>query len=400
MATRRQAVVIGAGIGGLSAALALHQRGWKVAVFERAAALEPVGSGLAVAPNALRALDVLGLGDEVRTAAVRQGDGGLRRASGRWLVRTDLARIERAFGDPVVVLPRPVLVGLLADRLPPGALRTSAPARVIDPGSNERPARVRIPAGECAADLVVAADGIRSATRAALFPDHPGPRYSGFTAWRTIVTAPNSPVPFGETWGRGALTGVVPLPDGRLYLYAAALAPAGRSAPDGDERTELLRRFGSWCAPLPGLFAAVSPEAVLRNDVYEMADPLPAYHAGRVALLGDAAHAMSPFQGQGACQAVEDAVVLAHTDDLADYTAARLPRATGMVDRSRSVARAVAVRSRPAVLLRDLGLALAGRLPLIRMAAPMYDWRPPCADNPAPPEPAPPDRRGARPGHR
>lgn len=89
----------------------------------------------------------------------------------------------------------------------------------------------------------------------------------------------------------------------------------------------------------------------------------------------------SLFRGQGACQAIEDAVVLAHTSDLADYTAARLPRTTDMVSRSRRVARAVAVQARPAVLLRDFALALAGRLPLTRMAAAMYDWSPPSADN-------------------
>ncbi|WP_269857526.1 FAD-dependent oxidoreductase [Streptomyces sp. RPT161] len=392
MAERRQAVVIGAGIGGLSAALALRQQGWDVAVFERAPALEPVGSGLAVAPNAMRALDVLGLGDEVRAAAVRQGEGGLRRASGRWLVRTDLARFEEAFGDPVAVLPRPVLVGLLADRLPAGTLRTSAPASVTDAGSEERPARVRIAANECQADLVVAADGIHSATRAALFPSHPGPRYSGFTAWRTVVAAPPCPVPLGETWGRGALTGLVPLPGRRLYLYAAAVAPAGQTARDGDERAELMRRFGEWCAPLPELLTAVSPGQVLRNDVYEMVERLPAYHGGRVALLGDAAHAMTPFQGQGACQAIEDAVVLARSSDLARYSAVRLPRATDVVNRSRRVGRAVAVQARSAVLLRDLGLALAGRLPLIRMAAPLYDWNPPGVQA----EPAPLDQGGGQ----
>jgi 2-polyprenyl-6-methoxyphenol hydroxylase-like FAD-dependent oxidoreductase len=387
------AVVIGAGIGGLAAATALAAAGWRVEVHERAAALEPVGSGLGMAPNALRALDRLGLGDEVRRMATMQGAGGLRRPNGRWLARTSAESLARAFGDPLAVVLRPALVALLAERLPKGALRTDSELRLLDAGTAERPALLAGPDGERRADLVVAADGIHSPARTLLFPEHPGPRYSGFTTWRTAIPTPGEPVPLGETWGRGALTGVLPLPGERVYLYAAALAPAGERARDGDERAELLRRFGTWCAPRPALLAASAPDQVLRSDVHEMATALPAFHRGRTVLLGDAAHAMSPFQGQGACQALEDAVVLAHAlraavgppgsgleAALLDYSAARLPRTTEVVRRSAQVARAIAVRSRAGVALRDLGLTLAGHLPertMIRAAAPMVDWRPP-----------------------
>ncbi|WP_037577485.1 FAD-dependent monooxygenase [Phaeacidiphilus oryzae] len=367
----RTATVVGGGIGGLTAALALAARGTRVlAVHERAESLRPVGSGISLAPNALRALDAIdpSLGKDVRARAVPQGDGGLRRPDGRWLARMDGRRLAAALGEPIVVLHRAELLDLLADRLPGGVLRL---------GSAPTPEEAAEDGGP---DLVVAADGIHSAARRALFPDHPGPRYSGFTTWRTVLPRAAAPadVPFGETWGRGALTGVIALADGRFYLYAAALAPAGGAAPDG-ERAELLRRFGDWCDPIPQLLDAAEESAITRSDVHHLIDPLPAFHSGRTALLGDAAHAMTPFQGQGACQAVEDAVVLARSSTLAEYSAARLPRTTAVVRNSARVARMVAVSGRLTAALRDLSIAATPMSVAARAAASTVNWRPPAA---------------------
>ncbi|MFF2661115.1 FAD-dependent monooxygenase [Kitasatospora sp. NPDC058032] len=388
------AVVIGGGIGGLTAALALHRQGVPVTVHERAASLEPVGAGLVLAPNALRALDLLGVGDRLRALAAPHPAIGVRHPSGRWLARTGTGAVEAHFGEKLVAVARADVIDALVDALPAGTVRTGSRAELVEPGDDRAPALVRTADGERPAELVVAADGIRSATRSLLFPHHPGPRYSGFTTWRSVIARPPRP-PFaaGEVWGRGRLAGVVPLADGRVYVYGAALAPAGARAADGDERAELLRRYGNWCAPVPELFASTDPAGVLRHDVWEIADPLPAYHRGRVALLGDAAHAMCPFQGQGACQAVEDAVVLAAgvrpgedpAAALPGYTAARLPRATAIVNGSRAVGALVARRSPLTALARDLALTAAGLLPdrvLLNRAAPVYDWHPPVLDGP------------------
>ncbi|MER7751837.1 FAD-dependent monooxygenase [Kitasatospora sp. NPDC097643] len=383
------AIVIGGGIGGLTAALALHRQGVPVTVHERAASLEPVGAGLALAPNALRSLDRLGVGDRLRALATPHPAVGLRRPSGRWLARTDTAAFESYFGDTIAAVARAEVIDALVDALPAGTVRTDSPAELVDPGDGSFPAVVRTPEGEQSAALVVAADGIRSATRARLFPHHPGPRYSGFTTWRTIVPTPGRfPAAAGEVWGRGRLAGIVPLAGDRVYLYFAALAPAGARADSRDELAELLRLFGDWCAPVPELLGLADPARVLRNDVWELADPLPAHHHGRVALLGDAAHAMCPFQGQGACQAIEDALVLASrltpgTDPavaLPDYTASRLPRTTGIVTGSRRIGDLIALRSPAAVLLRDTALTLGGLLPdraLLSRSAPTYNWQPP-----------------------
>ncbi|MCC9308464.1 FAD-dependent monooxygenase [Kitasatospora sp. RB6PN24] len=386
-----EAIVIGGGIGGLAAAFALHRLGHQVTVHERAASLEPVGAGLAVAPNALRALDRLGVGDRLRAhAGPDHPAAGLRRPSGRWLARVDHDAMADVFGDKLVAVARSVLVDTLAAALPPGAVRTGSPAELLDHGTAGRPAVVRTADGERTADLVVGADGIRSATRATLFPRHPGPRYSGFTTWRTLIPEPpRTPPAVGEIWGSGGLVGVVPLQGGQLYVYAAALADHGGRADDGDELAELRRHFGGWCEPVPELLAAADPSRVLRHDVWELTDPLPAHHHGRVALLGDAAHAMSPFQGQGACQAIEDALVLAATlgadpvDPVAAlpaYTAARLARTTAIVAGSRRVGALVARSTPVGVLVRDALLAATGVLPqrlVLGRLARTYGWEAP-----------------------
>ncbi|MFG2543864.1 FAD-dependent monooxygenase [Streptomyces sp. NPDC048232] len=379
MARTRRAVVIGGGIGGLTAAVALHQDGHRVTVLERAASLRPIGAAISLSPNALRALDVIGLGEEIRDLAAWQGDGGLRTPGGRWLSRTSAEAAAARFGGPLVLLHRATLIDRLSERLPPDAVRTAADAILADPGDRDRPARVRTADGEWEADLVVAADGIHSAVRRTLFPDHPGTVYSGFTTWRVVIPLPGVEFASHETWGRGRIWGTHPLKDGRAYAYAAAVTPAGGHA--ADERAELLHRYGDWHDPIPAVLAAARPEDVLRHDVHHIAAPLPAYHRGRVALLGDAAHAMPPNLGQGGNQAVEDAVVLAHhSRDLAAYTAARQPRASAVARRAVRVARLNLMTGRAGIAARDAALLVLSRAApglFLRGFDGIADWRPP-----------------------
>ncbi|MEV4428188.1 FAD-dependent monooxygenase [Streptomyces sp. NPDC049602] len=392
---QHRAVVVGAGIGGLTAAVALHQRGWQVTVLERATDLTPVGAGIALAPNAQRALDVIGLGDRVRALSAWQGDGGMRVPGGRWLARTDAKAAAARFGGPLVLLHRATLVEILTSALPGGVVRTGVAATVTDPGDDHRPARVTTSdtgtgaRSELEAELVLGADGIHSATRRTLFPDHPGPRYSGSTSWRVVVPAPARPFAPHETWGAGRLWGSQPLKDGRVYAYAMAVAPAGAHAPD-DEKAELLRLFGDWHHPVPEILAGVDPDRILRHDVHHLPDALPAFHRGRVALLGDAAHAMMPSLGQGGNQAVEDAVVLAHhartAPDflpgraLAAYTADRLPRTTAIVRKAARTGALTMLSARPAVALRSAAVSAAslfGPGLALRGFDGICDWHPP-----------------------
>jgi 2-polyprenyl-6-methoxyphenol hydroxylase-like FAD-dependent oxidoreductase len=398
--TRARAVVIGAGIGGLAAAAGLRLAGWDVTVCERAASLEPVGAALALAPNGLRALDAIGAAGGLRALAVPQ-EVGIRRSDGRWLLRSANGRmIADRFGDPVILLPRSAVVDALAARLPGGVLSLATEVTSVDPGGASSEggisvARVVTTAGELEADLVVAADGIGSGTRRVLFPGHPGLRYAGFTTWRLLTGPVTGQIPMAESWGRGTVFGVMPLADGRVYCYAAAPADPGAHAED--ELAELAALFGEWHEPIPGLLAASRPQDVLRHDVAELAGPLPSFHCGRVALLGDAAHPMTPNLGQGACQALEDAAVISRlaagsepesvAGMLARYTASRLPRTTDVVRWSHRAATMTTWHRPPAVVFRNTVIRLTGKLApgaALRSLAPIYDWQ---------------SSAGAKPGH-
>lgn len=362
-----KAIIVGGGIGGLATAVALTRHGWAVEVLERAPSITEVGAGLSLWPNALRALDALGLGDEVRARAVEEGSAGIRDSKGRWLSRVDADTVRARFGSPIMMH--------RADLL--DVLRSALPEAVLRPGISVTEARtdgtVVHSAGSCTGDLVVGADGINSVVRRAVCGDIV-PRYSGYTAWRLVVT-PTKPITgIGESWGRGERFGFGALSDGRVYCFATANMPPGTP---GGGLAELRRRFGTWHDPIPTLLASAEESAVLKHDLYDI-PALKTYVADRIALLGDAAHAMTPNLGQGACQALEDAVVLARVatedPDLSRYDKQRRPRTQMIAARSRRIGTIAQLSWSPAVALRNTVVRLIPASVQAKSLAPVLDW--------------------------
>ena len=362
-----KAVIAGGGIGGLACALGLTRHGWEVEVLERAAAFTEVGAGLSLWPNGLRALDALGVGEVVRERASLEGQAGIRDASGRWLSRTDTAALERRYG-PVAMIHRADLLAILRAAVPERSLRNAVTVRRARADGT-----LVHSGGESHADLIVGADGIRSVVRTSLWPDALPPRYAGYTAWR-MVTAPVPVEDSSESWGRGERFGYARLPDGRIYCFAVANAPEGAA---GEGLAGLRRRFRGWHDPIPALLDAATQNAVLHDDLYEL-PPLRTYTAGRVALAGDAAHAMTPNLGQGACQALEDAVVLAQSLDghggLETYDRLRRKRTQMIAVRAHRIGVAAQWQSPVAAGLRNTALRLLPASSFSRSLAPVLDW--------------------------
>jgi len=304
-------IVIGSGIAGLSAAVALRKVGIDVAVYERAPELREVGAGISLWANAFRALDHLGVGDSVRQIALKMTRAEFRGSDGHTvLVGYDSATMERKSGLPEIVrmTHRADLVAALASHLPAGVARYGHECVGVEQTASG--ARVRFRNGHAdEADVVLGADGIRSAVRAAILgPDEP--RYAGYPCWRGVCPRPNNLEPgyVAEWWGRGKRLGITTLTDDRVYWWATVNGPANGREPD--ERAFLAERFRGWAEPAPTLFATTPADHVFRNDILDRPPNRP-WSKGRVGLIGDAAHSTTPNLGQGGCIAIEDAVVLA-----------------------------------------------------------------------------------------
>ena len=314
--------ICGGGIGGLSAAIALQKFGHQVRVFEKASAINRVGADINLTPNAVFALDELGVGAYLRDKAARptfriSRDG----ESGEETSRMPMSSAaEEKYGAPQLTIHRADLLDALRDQLAPDALVLGKDATSLTQGDDS--AVLHFADGSSRAfDLVVGADGIHSVVRSALWGED-RPRYTGMVSYRgTFPSEKARGLPdtdaFTKWWGEIPQKQIVtfPLTQGREIFVFATLpqddwSEEGWTLP-GDVR-DLRRAYSNFHAHARALLDAV--DDVTRSALH-VRDPMPKWAKGRATLLGDAAHPMVPFMAQGACMAIEDAVVLARALD-------------------------------------------------------------------------------------
>ena len=366
MAAVRSVAIVGGGIAGLALAIALRQRGIEATVFEQAPTLEEVGAGIALWPNATRALRQL---DVLEAVVARSGY-----AESIWIVRPDgrpLIRFSTTRSDaPSVCIHRADLVGALADALPPEAIRFGTVVESVTVDTDQ--AQLNLSNGLAfSADLVVGADGIWSRVRETCV-EQVQPRYQGYTAWRAVTQMPPTRPPCDafEAWGDGCRFGLFTLDEGRAYWYGLANRSEGeRHRMQQAEKADVLAMVADWHPSMREAIQSTPSAAISRHDVYDR-PPARRWWVDRVVLVGDAAHGMTPDIGQGGAQALEDAVALGaaltSADELAlglaTFAQARAQRAAWVSLMSRHSARLGQLRGWPGRIRNVVASGLPSRL--------------------------------------
>ena len=356
----RTALIVGAGIGGLAAAIALGRRGWHVRIFERAATPRELGFALNLAPNARLALRELGLEHEVVSQGSAVERGEIRRLT------AVLKRFDVPPGVSATVVLRPVLHGTLLAAAVRGAdLVLGSEAIAVE---EQEHVVLHLRGGRSATgDLLIGADGVGSMVRKHLHPGEPLPRRSRYQALRGVAHGAADSLGALSAilaFGAGCEAAAIRAGQGAVYWYQSLLAA---DVPDGASAGDLAARTLAPLGPeFARLLAATAPDDMRLDPLFER-PPLTHWGRGRVTLLGDAAHPMLPHTGQGAAQALEDAVALAlalaHGDDIAaglrSYERVRAARTRAIVARGPRIAAVTTTRNRVVDVLRSAAVRLA-----------------------------------------
>jgi 2-polyprenyl-6-methoxyphenol hydroxylase-like FAD-dependent oxidoreductase len=332
--------IIGGGIAGLSTAIALQQKGFQVSVFESAPEIKPLGAGLVLAANAIKAYNKLGLAEKIIERGRILPSFSILDQWGKVITQADAQSLSEKYGTHNFSIHRPALHRALLAEIDPDCLHVNKAAVRVENISDQVLVHFKDGSSHLS-DYLIVADGIHSAIRRQLVPDS-APRYAGYTCWRAVIDNPGLAMNEAtETWGVKGRIGIVPLTDDRIYWFACVNGPLQDAKMGAWRSADLVKQFKGFHHPIPEILAHTPDEQLLWHDIIDL-KPISQFAFGRILLIGDAAHATTPNMGQGACQAIEDAVVLAdeleaQTDPVTAFLAfekRRLPRTHFIVNGS------------------------------------------------------------------
>jgi 2-polyprenyl-6-methoxyphenol hydroxylase-like FAD-dependent oxidoreductase len=365
MSSRNKLIIAGAGIGGLTLAIALQRKGIDVTIVEQAPALRPLGAGLVLAANAVKALTEIGIEQEVLKAGKALKRLVIKDRRGQVLTSTDSEQISRRYGaTDNFAIHRAELHDVLLKHLQPGSIQLAK--QCVDFKQNAEGISLYFQDGSIInTDYVIACDGIHSIFRRKLIPQSEI-RYAGYTCWRAVVDNPPPGINVeetSETWGQGARFGIVPLASGKLYWFACLNAAASSAVMRNYTVEDLLSRFGHFHDPVPSLIKNTRNDQLIWGDIIDL-KPLTQFAFDNIAIMGDAAHATTPNMGQGACMAIEDAVVLSNLlgrhsnvqDAFRKFEWMRLPRTQKIVKGSWQLGRVAQLENPILAQLRNAAI--------------------------------------------
>jgi len=342
-------IIIGAGIGGLTAAIALTQVGYEVEIYDQARELKPVGAGISLWSNGVKVLNRLGLGREIAAIGGEMNDMEYRNYTGSLLNDISLQPLIEKVGQRPYPVTRSDLQQMLLDAFN-GEVNLGC--RCIGVKDDGEKATAIFQTGcednifQARGDLVIAADGIRSSLRTYVLGREVEPRYGGYVNWNGLVEVREDLAP-KNTWviyvGENKRVSMMPVGGDRFYFFFDVPLSKGNNTPAEKIKEELTAYFAGWAEPVQNLINRLDPLQTNRLFIHDVG-PLPGMVKGRVALLGDSAHATCPDLGQGGCQAMEDVYMLTHfltttnisvEDALKRYESDRHQRTSAIVVKAR-----------------------------------------------------------------
>ena len=308
----QNAVVIGAGIGGLAAAIALRKQGFDVEVYEKAQQLLPVGAGLTLFPNGLNTLEKIapGIVQLLIDAGSSTQQVNIKKDTGETVFQKQQQLLEN-YGKPMLNIRWSLLQEILASFLPADIIHLNY--RCIDFKQHENSVEVNFVNGKrLHTDLLIGSDGINSAVRETLVKDGL-PRYAGRLSWRAVIKYSHELLPpdqvFIITSNTGKIFTIIDVGGGYIFWSAAMLSEDDLS-PREEVKSRVCQEYSGWAEPVEAIIQATPLEKIVERPICDR-PPLQSWSRGRVTLLGDAAHPMIPSLGQGANTAFEDAWELA-----------------------------------------------------------------------------------------
>ncbi|WP_186763793.1 FAD-dependent monooxygenase [Planomicrobium sp. CPCC 101079] len=373
-------VIIGGGIGGLCAAAALQKQGISVQVFDANPEFLPVGAGIGIGSNAMHALADLGIGEEVFRKGYVLQSLVFQNKNGKLLKSIDFLALSEKSGQKNITIHRAHLHRTFIDTLIPGTLHYRKKCISVEQDS-ERVTAFFADGTHIEADLLIAADGIHSPIRQKILPKSK-PRYAGYTCWRGISDNLGKVEEFTsrELWSTKGRFGVAPMKDGKIYWFACVNSPARNPLHQNLAPQEVAKLFSHFLESISHIIRTTLPKNMLHHDIMDI-KPLARFVYGKVVLLGDAAHATTPNMGQGAGQAIEDAICLANGfEQFADveqilrfYEEKRVARTAKVIRLSRQIGAAAQLQSLPLAAARDFLFSLIPSVVLQRRLKFLYD---------------------------